>query len=74
LLNVFYKVFTKVLATRLMQVVRDVISENQIAFVQGRNILEGMLILHEVVHEIKSKKLEGVILKLDFNKAYDKMN
>jgi hypothetical protein len=67
-------VFTKVLATRLMQVVRDVISENQIAFVQGRNILEGMLILHEVVHEIKSKKLEGVILKLDFNKAYDKMN
>jgi hypothetical protein len=33
-----------------------------------------MLILHEVVHEIKSKKLEGVILKLDFNKAYDKMN
>jgi hypothetical protein len=40
----------------------------------GRYILEGVVILHEVVHEIKSNKLEGVILKLDFEKTYDKVN
>jgi hypothetical protein len=27
--------------------------------------------LHEVVHELRSKNLKGVILKIDFEKAYD---
>jgi hypothetical protein len=39
----------------------------------GRHILEGVLVLHETIHEIKRKKLDGVILKLDFEKAYDKV-
>jgi hypothetical protein len=30
-------------------------------------------ILHETVHELHSKKLNGVILKIDFEKAYDKV-
>jgi hypothetical protein len=61
LLNVFYKlfIFTKVLASRLMEVDGDVISENQTTFIQGRYILEGVVILHEVVHEIKVKKIGG---------------
>jgi hypothetical protein len=29
--------------------------------------------LHEIVQELHSKKLNGVILKLDFEKAYDKV-
>jgi hypothetical protein len=40
---------------------------------QGRNILDGVVTLHETVHELHSKKLNGVILKLDFEKAYDKV-
>jgi hypothetical protein len=40
---------------------------------QGRNILDGVAILHETVHELHSKKLNGVILKIDFEKAYDKV-
>jgi hypothetical protein len=39
----------------------------------GRHILEGVLVLHETIHEIHKKKLDGVILKLDFEKAYDKV-
>jgi hypothetical protein len=30
-------------------------------------------ILHEIVHELHSKKLNGVVLKIDFEKAYDKV-
>jgi hypothetical protein len=41
LLNVFYKMFTKVLAIRLMEVVNDIISLNQTGFIKGINILEG---------------------------------
>jgi hypothetical protein len=40
---------------------------------QGRNILDEVVTLHETVHELYSKKLNGVILKLDFEKAYDKV-
>jgi hypothetical protein len=40
---------------------------------QGRNILDGVVVLHETVHELHAKKLNGVILKLDFEKAYDKV-
>jgi hypothetical protein len=40
----------------------------------GRNILEGVVILHETIHELHSKKLDGVIFKIDFEKAYDKVN
>jgi hypothetical protein len=40
---------------------------------QGRNILNEVAILHKTVHELHSKKLNGVILKIDFEKAYDKV-
>jgi hypothetical protein len=40
---------------------------------QGRNILDGVVVLHEAIHELHSKKLNGVILKLDFEKVYDKV-
>jgi hypothetical protein len=39
----------------------------------GRHILEGVVILHETIHELHKKKLNGVLLKLDFEKAYDKV-
>ena len=43
----------------------------------GRNIL-GVVILHEtiheLIHELHRKKKSGVILKLDSEKAYDKVN
>jgi hypothetical protein len=46
----------------------------QTAFMPGRHILEGVLLLHETIHELHHKKLDGVLLKIDFEKAYDKVN
>jgi hypothetical protein len=74
MLNVRFKIFTKVLANRLSLVAGKVISSSQSAFLPGRNILEGVVILHETLHEINRKKQKGIILKLDFEKAYDKVN
>ena len=56
LLNVDYKVFTKVLIGRLTPVAKEVIGPNQSGFIQGRNILEEVVILHEVLHELSHKK------------------
>jgi hypothetical protein len=39
----------------------------------GHNILEGIIVLHETIHEIHRKKINGVILKLDFEKAYNEV-
>jgi hypothetical protein len=71
--GVDYKWFTKVLTKRLTRVVESVISSTQTAFIPGRNILEGVVMLHEIMHELRKKKHRGVILKLDFEKAYDKV-
>jgi hypothetical protein len=50
------------------------IKPSQTTFMPGRNIMEGVVMLHETIHEIHRKKMSGVILKLDFEKAYDKVN
>lgn len=41
---------------------------------KGRNIMNRVLALHEVLHETKKNGEVGVVLKLDFEKAYDKVN
>jgi exonuclease III len=72
-LNVSFKIFTKVGTNRLNKVAKTVVSPTQTAFMPGRNIMEGVVILHETIHELHTKKRNGVIFKIDFEKAYDKV-
>lgn len=73
LLNIDYKWFTKVLTNRLAFVAKKVIGKNQTGFVKGRNILEGVVVLHEVLHEFHKTKSRSLVLKIDFEKAYDRV-
>ncbi|WVZ48782.1 hypothetical protein U9M48_000191 [Paspalum notatum var. saurae] len=43
------------------------------AFLLGRNIMERAVILHETLHELHKKKQNGIVFKVDFEKAYDKV-
>ena len=63
LLNVSFKIFTKVATIRLNSVADHVVRSTQTAFMQGRNILYGVVVLHEAVHEMHRKKLNRVISK-----------
>jgi hypothetical protein len=74
LLNVSFKIFTKAMTNRIALVAQKIIRPSQTAFMRGRNIMDGAVILHETIHEMHRKKVDGVILKLDFEKAYDKIN
>jgi hypothetical protein len=74
LLGLDYKWFTKVLTRRLTEVVEIVIRKTQTTFLPGRNILEGVVILHKTLHELRRKKTKGIIIKLNFKKAYDKVS
>lgn len=74
LLNGVYKIVTKLLASRLEKVVDRVVSCNQGAFIRGRHIQENFLTAHEAVHFMKQQQERGIVLKLDFEKAYDRVN
>jgi hypothetical protein len=50
-----------------------VVYPTQSAFIPGRNILEGVVILHKTIHELHRKKMDGALFKIDFEKAYDKV-
>jgi hypothetical protein len=53
LLNVDFKIFSKLLIDRLIPMADKLINPNQTTFIKGRNILEGVVILHEVTHEFR---------------------
>jgi hypothetical protein len=74
LLNMSFKIFTKVALNRITEIANKVISPTHTTFLPGRNIMEGVIILHETIHEMHRKKQSEVILKLDFENAYDKIN
>ena len=59
LLNVSFKIFTKVGTNRITSIAEQVVQPTQTAFMPGRNILEGVVVLHETIHEIHRKKMDG---------------
>jgi hypothetical protein len=66
--NVSFNIFTKVLTNRINLVAQKVIRSSQTTFLPGRYIMEGVVVLHETIHELHQKKKDGVILRLDFEK------
>ncbi|RVX11275.1 LINE-1 retrotransposable element ORF2 protein [Vitis vinifera] len=71
LITSLYKIIAKVLAGRLRGVLHETIHSTQGAFVQGRQILDAVLIANEIVDEKRRTGEEGVVFKIDFEKAYD---
>jgi hypothetical protein len=56
LLNVCYKIITKVLTNRLASCITKVISSYQYGFIKGRYIMDGVVSLNETLPEVKKKK------------------
>lgn len=71
LIGCAYKLISKVLAARIKSVMPKLISHNQFAFTQGRQISDCILIANEVVDLLNKRQGGGFLLKLDFAKAYD---
>lgn len=74
LIGSLYKILAKVLANRIKQVMPKIISEIQFAFFGGRHVLDGVLIANEVIDGWKTSNRKGLVIKLDFEKAYDSVN
>ncbi|GKA87761.1 putative RNA-directed DNA polymerase, eukaryota, reverse transcriptase zinc-binding domain protein [Tanacetum coccineum] len=63
-----------VLANRLSNVIGDCISPVQSAFIKGRYILDGPIILNEVLAEYRQHNKELLVFKVDFEKAFDSLH
>ncbi|GJS88275.1 hypothetical protein Tco_0770911 [Tanacetum coccineum] len=56
---------------RLSLVIDELISHGQSTFIKGRQILNGPLILNEIVSWSKSRKEQALLFKVDFQKAFN---
>eukprot|EP00253_Pinus_taeda_P017009 PITA_17009 len=74
LCNVIYKIISSLMAKRLKPLLESLISPEQTGFVEGRQILDGLVVTQEVIHSMKAKKQKGMMIKLDLSKAYDRIN
>ncbi|XP_050104738.1 uncharacterized protein LOC126584378 [Malus sylvestris] len=76
LCNYSYKVLLKVLANRLKPLLPDLIYPMHNVFVTGRQIQDNIVIAHEMFHFLKLRKAKTRFelgIKLDMNKAYDRI-
>ena len=65
-----YKLLAKVLANML----KKVVTSSQNVFVEGRQILDTLLIINEVIDLMLKRNESGVLCKLDIEKVYDYLN
>ena len=76
LCNVVYKLVSKILANRIKNILPQIITENQSAFLSERLITDNVLVSFELMHYLKHKK-EGkdnfMVVKLDMSKAYNRV-
>ncbi|KAL2532641.1 Uncharacterized protein Adt_05992 [Abeliophyllum distichum] len=75
LCTVFNKLVTKLLNSRLSNILPQIISTPQSGFIPGRLIGDNILLAQELLHTLDTKVRGGnAILKLDMAKAYDRLD
>jgi hypothetical protein len=73
LLNTDYKIFTKALTIKLARIAPDLLHKNQAGFVPGRHIYDQIWLTKRIIELAEATEQNGVIVALDQEKAYDKI-
>ncbi|KAK4264615.1 hypothetical protein QN277_025768 [Acacia crassicarpa] len=73
---VHYKCITNLIAMRLREVMKDLVSPFQSIFIKGRCIQDNIIVGQEILHIMgKNRNKRGLMaIKIDLEKAYDQIN
>ena len=74
LLNVDYKIASKVIANRIKSVLQTIINETQTGFMKGRYIGENIRLIFELLDNTDEYNIPGLLFFSDFEKAFDSVN
>ena len=67
----------QIFANRLKPILPSIVSPNQAAFIPNRLIQDSIIVSHKAFHYLNTKKQgkrKDMVLKLDLNKAYDRVD
>ena len=73
LLNTDYKILTKVLANRIKRVIGNIVQTTQSYSIPGRDIAHTIATLRDVIEHMKQDGQGGMVLGIDWNKAFDRV-
>ena len=73
LLNTDYKIFTKIITSRLNPILEGIIHESQYAQ-PGKDIQEMNIVIRDLVTDMERSSTDSFFVSVDFRKAYDSVN
>ena len=74
MINMDVKLYSKILANRLYRVLPSIIHNDQSGFLKTRYIGENLLDLLSMIEHCEFNDINGLIVALDFHKAFDKVS
>ena len=74
LLNVDYKIATKVIANRIKHIITKIVDNSQTGFIKRRYIGENIRLLLEIIDNAEDENKPGMIFFSDFEKAFDSLD
>jgi len=75
LANFKFKIISKVLADRLAKIMPGIVSDEQMGFIQGRNIKDCICMASEAINLLHNKSYGGnLAIKIDISKAFDTLD
>jgi hypothetical protein len=74
LINCSFKIFAKTLNNRLERISDRLLASNHTTFVKGMYILESVVAAREIIHHATKRKEKRLVLKLDYEKVYDRVS
>ena len=74
LCNVIFKIINETISNMIKMLLPTLISKEQSRYVEGRNILNGIILSHEIIHSLKANKNDGMLIKLELSKYLKNIN